>query len=93
MTRRTKSTQPEIETAKPTNAPAALVQANTKVTTLIAMLGAGEGATLDQMVAATRWQPHTTRAALTRLKARGYAVTSVKADGIRTYRASGPVAS
>ncbi|MDB5701465.1 MAG: hypothetical protein JWL66_1664 [Sphingomonadales bacterium] len=92
MTNRTKSAPPEVIAATTANAPAAPVQA-TKVATLIALLTRAEGATLDQMVAATGWQPHTTRAALTRLKARGYAVSSVKVDGIRTYRASGSAAS
>lgn len=49
-----------------------------------------EGATLDQMVTATGWQPHTTRAALTGLKKKGYALSSDKLDGVRTYRAVAP---
>lgn len=93
MTSQNKSKPPEMKAAKAANAPAAPVQANTKVAALIALLTRAEGGTLDQMVAATGWQPHTMRAALTRLKARGYAVTSAKVDGIRTYRASGPAAS
>jgi hypothetical protein len=93
MTNQTKSKPPEVTAATTTNALAAPVQADTKIATLIALLSRPEGAALDQIVAATGWQPHTTRAALTRLKARGYAVTSVKVDGIRTYHASGPAAS
>ena len=50
------------------------------------LLTRSEGATLEQMVAATGWLPHTTRAALTGLKKKGYAVTSTKDDGLRTYR-------
>ncbi len=49
-----------------------------------------EGATLDQMIAATGWLPHTTRAALTGLKKLGYAIDSDKIDGVRTYRAVAP---
>ena len=49
-----------------------------------------EGATLDQMVAATGWLPHTTRAALTGLRKKGYAIDSDKVDGVRTYRAVAP---
>jgi DNA-binding transcriptional regulator PaaX len=90
MTSQTKSKTPEITAATSVFAPAAPVQPETKVATLVAMLVRAEGATLDQLVSATGWQPHTTRAALTRLKARGYVVTSVKIDGVRTYRASGP---
>jgi hypothetical protein len=32
------------------------------------------GASLDELVALTGWLPHTTRAALTRLRQRGFAV-------------------
>jgi hypothetical protein len=93
MTSQSKSQLPEMKAAKAANSPAASGQANTKVATLIALLSGPEGATLDEIVTATGWQPHTTRAALTRLKARGYTVTSEKVHGIRTYRASGPAAS
>ena len=43
-------------------------------------------AKLDEMVAATDWLPHTTRAALTGLKKKGHRLTSEKADGMRRYR-------
>ena len=49
------------------------------------------GATLDEMVSLTGWQPHTTRAALTGLKKKGYALSSDKIDGVRTYRAVSPL--
>jgi uncharacterized protein (UPF0128 family) len=48
------------------------------------------GATLHEMVSATGWLPHTTRAALTGLKRKGYALSSDKVDGVRTYRAVAP---
>ncbi len=57
---------------------------------LAALVVRDEGATLDQMVAALGWLPHTTRAALTGLKKKGIAITSDKVDGIRTYRAVAP---
>ena len=44
------------------------------------------GATLDEMVTATGWLPHTTRAALTGLKKKGHQLTSEKTDGVRRYR-------
>ena len=44
------------------------------------------GATLDQMIEATGWLRHTTRAALTGLKRRGYEITSNKSEGVRIYR-------
>ncbi len=46
-----------------------------------------EGATIAQLVAATGWLPHTTRAALTGLKKKGLQVTSERAEGEeRVYR-------
>ena len=54
------------------------------------LLARDEGATLDQMIAATAWLPHTTRAALTGLKKKGYSLSSDKVDGVRTYRAVAP---
>lgn len=58
----------------------------TKTAAILDLLIRPEGATLAQMVKATGWLPHTTRAALTGLKKKGQEVTSLKADGIRTYR-------
>lgn len=56
---------------------------------VLAMLQRPEGATLDQLVIATGWLPHTARAALTGLKKKGHDVTSDKpAGGVRTYRVS-----
>ena len=60
---------------------------------LIVLLVRDEGATLDQMIAATGWLPHTTRAAMTGLKKKGYAISSDKIDDVRTYRAVGPEAA
>jgi hypothetical protein len=57
---------------------------------LASLLVRDEGATLDQMVAVTGWLPHTTRAALTGLKKKGYALSSDKVEGVRTYRAVAP---
>lgn len=57
---------------------------------LASLLLRDEGATLKDMIATTGWQPHTTRAALTGLKKKGYAVSSDKIDGVRTYRAVAP---
>lgn len=64
--------------------------AATKQAKLAALLLRDEGATLDQMIALTGWLPHTTRAALTGLRKKGYAIDSDKVDGIRTYRAVAP---
>ena len=48
------------------------------------------GATLDDLVAATGWLPHTTRAALTGLRKKGYAVEKAKrATGATAYHVTG----
>ena len=57
---------------------------------LAALLVRDEGATLDQMIVVTSWLPHTTRAALTGLKKKGYVLSSDKIDGMRTYRGIAP---
>lgn len=57
---------------------------------LAALVVRDEGATLDQMVAALGWLPHTTRAALTGLKKKGYVISSDRVDGVRTYRGIAP---
>lgn len=57
-----------------------------KISGVLELLTRAEGATLEQMVAATGWLSHTTRAALTGLKKKGHAVTSDKVNGVRTYR-------
>ena len=61
----------------------------TKQAALVTMLGRAEGATIDEIVAATGWQPHTVRGAFSgALKKRlGLAFTSGKVEGRgRVYR-------
>ena len=43
------------------------------------------GATLAELVAATGWQPHTTRAALTGLRKKGHAIERGTRDGATAY--------
>ena len=57
--------------------------ASTAVSRVIALLDCPGGATLAELVAATGWLPHTTRAALTGLRKRGYAVGIDRADKAR----------
>lgn len=92
-----RSSKGGVSKAKPTPdsgsqaAPSALPpKAFNKQQQLAAMVVRDEGATLDQMIAVTGWLPHTTRAALTGLKKKGYAISSDKVDGVRTYRAVAP---
>lgn len=58
----------------------------TKAAIILDLLHRGEGATLEQLVRATGWLPHTTRAALTGIKRKGHLLSSEKVDGVRTYR-------
>lgn len=66
--------------------PAAVQPRVNKSGLVIGLLQLPGGATLDEMIAATDWLPHTTRAALTGLKKKGHQVTSDKTDGVRRYR-------
>jgi hypothetical protein len=45
-----------------------------KLSTVIELLGRKKGAGTDELIAATGWLPHTTRAALTGLRKRGYPI-------------------
>ena len=60
----------------------------TKAAIILDLLRRNEGATLKQLVTATGWLPHTTRAALTGIKRKGNLLSSEKVDGVRTYRAA-----
>lgn len=61
------------------------VKPQSKTDDVIALLSRREGATLNDMIAATGWLPHTTRAALTSLRKKGHDITSEKVEGVRTY--------
>ncbi len=62
----------------------------TKIGQVLALLSRDDGATLAELVAATGWQPHTTRAALTGLRKKGHPVTSDKVGAARRYRVVKP---
>ena len=49
-------------------------------------VAAVRGASLGELVALTGWQPHTTRAALCRLRQRGFDVALREIDGRRAYQ-------
>ena len=61
-------------------------RAASKLSIVLGLLQAPEGASLAKLVAVTNWLPHTTRAALTGLRKRGYAIANEKIvadDGAR----------
>ena len=64
----------------------ALPARQTKTDQVLDLLSRPDGATLEQLVAATGWLPHTARAALTGLKKKGHTLFSEKSDGVRRYR-------
>ncbi len=54
---------------------------------IVDMLSKEQGVTIDALIKATGWQPHTTRAALTGLRKRGFAVERIPhAPGASLYR-------
>jgi len=57
-----------------------------KIGTVLSLLQREEGATLDEMVAATGWLPHTTRAALTGLRKKGHVIAKDKRGETTFYR-------
>ena len=56
-----------------------------KAETVLTLLRRAEGAALDELVAATGWLPHTTRAALTGLRKKGHQITRTKVEGVSRY--------
>jgi Protein of unknown function (DUF3489) len=82
--RATKATGPDVidEPAK-----AFAPRAGSKLARVIDLLQQSEGATIPNLIEATGWLPHTTRAALTGLRKRGYAVARERIeDGDSIYR-------
>ena len=61
-------------------------QRDTKIGKVIALLKRKQGAALPEMVNATGWQPHTTRAALTGLKKKGHTIEREKRGDVTAYR-------
>lgn len=72
--------------AEPLVMPVPKAKEPSKVDLLLALLRRDQGATLENLITATGWLPHTTRAALTGIKRKGHILSSEKVDGVRTYR-------
>ena len=66
--------------------PASAQPTGTKSAAVIALLSREDGATLDEMIAATSWLPHTTRAALTGLKKKGHVIVRGTRGEVTCYR-------
>ena len=63
-------------------------RANSKLALLVDLLSRDRGATVEELTTATGWLPHTTRAALTRLRHRGFGLERCKGEtgGASIYR-------
>jgi hypothetical protein len=88
--RATKAASPDVigEPAK-----AFAPRAGSKLARVIYLLQRSEGATIPNLTEATRWLPHTSRAALTGLRKGGYAVARERIeDGASVYRVSATAA-
>ena len=64
---------------------AAAPMRETKNDKVIALLKRKNGATLEDLIAATGWLPHTARAAMTGLKKKGHTIERSKVDGVSCY--------
>ena len=71
------ATVPVVTTSQP--------RASSKNGLVVDLLRRPTGATLDELVAATGWLPHTTRAVLTGLRKKGHTVLRGKRDDVTCY--------
>ena len=65
--------------------PASAPRSGSKAAAIVDLLQRARGATIEELMAATGWLTHTTRAALTGLKKRGFEVTRTRAEGVTRY--------
>lgn len=70
----------------PSLAPAPPERRVSKRALVLDLLRRSEGATLAELVAATGWLPHSTRAALTGLRKQGHVLDRTQRDDTRCYR-------
>ena len=64
----------------------------TKAITVVTLLQREQGATLAELIAATGWLPHTTRAALTGIRKKGHVLDKTKRGDETCYRIAEAVA-
>jgi hypothetical protein len=73
--------EPNLETEQTSPAP----PRSTKSAAVLALLQREQGATLAELIQATGWLPHTTRAALTGLRKKGHSITRGKRGDATCY--------
>jgi hypothetical protein len=81
---------------KPTrgDTPSGRIRPGSKQAVIVDLMVRPKGATLDELIKATDWLPHTTRAALTGLRHHGYTIERTRGDDkITRYRATAPEGS
>ena len=76
--------------AEATPAPAPSPRPQSKTAVIVELLRRTGGASLAELVAATGWQPHTTRAALTGLRKKGHTIARDSVEGITRYAIAPP---
>ena len=70
---------------------AAAAPRTSKASAVFALLQRDAGATMPELIEATGWLPHTTRAALTGLRKKGHAITRGKRGDVTCYTLAGRV--
>ena len=76
------------------DAPSGQLRPGSKQAIIVDMMVRPKGATVEELITATDWLPHTTRAALTGLRHRGYVIERTRGeDKITRYRATPPEGS
>jgi hypothetical protein len=87
---RARTTAPKTAASDPSSS-SSQIRAGSKQATIVDLMVRPKGATLDDLIKATDWLPHTTRAALTGLRKRGYGIERTRGeDKITRYRATPP---
>jgi hypothetical protein len=81
-----KESEENVKRAAPASTTADMPREGSKLANVISLLDCPGGASMDELIHATTWLPHTTRAALTGLRKRGLNIERRRADGITRYR-------
>lgn len=74
------------EATYPATQPVPAPATGSKTTAVVALLKREDGATLAELIAATGWLPHTTRAALTGLRKKGHVIERSRLGEDTCYR-------
>ncbi|WP_424360208.1 DUF3489 domain-containing protein [Methylocystis parvus] len=81
--------KPQGERREQESQPIEKPRAGSKQVLVISMLSRKSGATIDSLIEATGWLPHTTRAALTGLRKKGFSIERAREKDVSVYRIGG----